>query len=240
VLVHPPGGLVGGDVLDIGVQVGAGAHALVTTPGAARFYRSNGQPARQRTQLRLAENARLEWLPLEAIAYADCDAHNDLTFSLAPGAQLLAWDVTALGLPAAGQPFEHGAGQGAFTQHIEWPGHFLERGTLRADDALLLDGPLGLAGRRCLASLFLASGTALMRAQREALLEGTQALLQSASPGAAEGLVAGVTAPNEHLLVLRVLAPVVEPAMAVCKAVWAHWRTQLWGLPASAPRIWAM
>ncbi len=49
VLVHPPGGLVGGDTLDITATVGPGAHGLVTTPGATRFYRSTGERALQRT-----------------------------------------------------------------------------------------------------------------------------------------------------------------------------------------------
>ncbi|MCB1988597.1 MAG: urease accessory protein UreD, partial [Burkholderiaceae bacterium] len=65
VLVHPPGGLVGGDTLEVHAQVAAGAHALITTPGATRFYRSEGATALQRTQLAVAEGARLEWLPLE-------------------------------------------------------------------------------------------------------------------------------------------------------------------------------
>ncbi|MFD2756363.1 urease accessory protein UreD [Comamonas terrae] len=232
VLVHPPGGLVGGDVLDIAVRVGEGAHALVTTPGATRFYKSNGEPALQRTRLSLAPGARLEWLPLEALAYNACEAVNHLELELAEGAQLLAWDVTALGLPLAGQPFE----QGCFTQHLEWPGRFLERGVIAAHDHLLLDGGLGLAGRRCLASLVFASGSPVARAQREALLEATHELLQAAP----SDVVAGVTAPNDHMLVLRALAPVVEPAMALCKSAWALWRSQLWGLRAAAPRIWAM
>ena len=232
VLVHPPGGLVGGDVLDISVQVGEGAHALLTTPGATRFYKSNGQQALQRTRLQLAAGARLEWLPLETIAYNACDAVNHLECQLEPGAQLLAWDVTALGLPLAGQPFT----QGGFIQHLEWPGYFLERGVIHAHDHLLLDGALGLAGRRCLSSVIFASGSPLPRVLREALLEGTHALLQ-AQPS---DVVGGVTAPNEHMLVLRALAPVVEPAMALCKSAWALWRHQLWGLRGGSPRIWSM
>jgi urease accessory protein len=231
VLVHPPGGLVGGDVLDIAVRVGEGAHALVTTPGATRFYKSNGEPALQRTRLSLAPGARLEWLPLEAIAYNACDAVNHLDFDLAEGAQLLAWDVTALGLPLAGQPFA----QGRFTQHLEWPGHFLERGVIAAHDHLLLDGDLGLAGRRCVASLIMASGSPIPRHRREALLESTHELLQA--PGDALG---GVTAPHENMLVLRCVSPVVEPVMMLWKTVWMHWRKELWGLQGSAPRIWSM
>jgi urease accessory protein len=232
VLVHPPGGLVGGDVLDIAVQVGEGAHALVTTPGATRFYRSNGPQARQRTRLALAAGARLEWLPLETIAYNACDAVNQVEIDLAEGAQLLAWDVTALGLPLAGQPFE----RGRFTQHLEWPGRFLEHGVIAAQDHLLLDGDLGLAGRRCVASLILASGSPIPRHQREALLESTHALLLAA-PG---DVVCGVTAPQEHMLVLRGVSPVVEPVMMLWKSLWMHWRSELWGLRGGAPRIWSM
>src|SRR3954465_4125751 len=54
VLVHPPGGLVGGDTIDIDVQAGEGTHAVITTPGAARFYRTEGESAVQRTRIRLA------------------------------------------------------------------------------------------------------------------------------------------------------------------------------------------
>ena len=232
VLVHPPGGLVGGDVLDIDVEVEAGAHALVTTPGATRFYKSNGKQALQRTKLKLLQGARLEWLPLEAIAYNACDAVNHLEFDLAEDAQLLTWDVTALGLPLAAQPFE----DGVFEQHIEWPGRFLERGVVNAQDDLLLNGDLGLAGHRCLASLIFVSGTPIARAQREALLEASHELLGTAP----EGVWSGVTSPNENMLVLRGVSPVVEPVMILWKKLWMLWRKELWGLEGTAPRIWSM
>ncbi|MGU3627260.1 urease accessory protein UreD [Comamonas testosteroni] len=232
VLVHPPGGLVGGDVLDIDVHVAEGAHALVTTPGATRFYKSNGKQAMQRTRLRLDPGARLEWLPLEAIAYNACDAVNHLEFELAEDAQLLTWDVTALGLPLAAQPYE----SGRFEQHIEWPGRFLERGVVNAQDELLLNGDLGLAGHRCLASLILACGSPIARHRREALLEGTQGLLEEAAPA----VLSGVTAPNENMLILRSASPVVEPVMMLWKTVWSFWRKELWGLQGGTPRIWSM
>ena len=97
VLVHPPGGLVGGDTLDIRITAGCGAHGLVTTPGATRFYRSSGEPALQQTHLRLEAVARMEWLPLETILYSGCRATNRLSFDLAPDAELIGWDITAFG-----------------------------------------------------------------------------------------------------------------------------------------------
>ena len=232
VLVHPPGGLVGGDVLEITVNVGPGAHGLVTTPGAARFYRSQGEVARQDTTIALAEDARLEWLPLETLCYDACEAENRLRFELAPGAGLIGWDVSAFGLPHAGLPFL----RGRLRQHIEMPGVWLERGTIAADDTLLLDGPLGLAGHRCMASIFLASGTALGRVERERALDAARAVIE------AHGLrdTAGATSPDGRLVVVRALAPVVEPAMDLLRAVRAAWRTECWGLAPTVPRIWSM
>ena len=67
VLVHPPGGIVGGDTLDLTITAATGSHGLVTTPGATRFYRSQGDVARHHTHIRLDAGARLEGLPQEAI-----------------------------------------------------------------------------------------------------------------------------------------------------------------------------
>jgi len=135
VLVHPPSGLVGGDTLDMQVTVGAGAHGLVTTPGATRFYRSDAGLATQQVHARVESGARLEWLPLEAIAYNGCDALNRAVFDLAPGAEMMTWDITALGLPAADLPFA----QGTFRQHLEIPAVWLDRRTLNAN-ARTIDG----------------------------------------------------------------------------------------------------
>jgi urease accessory protein len=230
VLVHPPGGLVGGDTLQVDVTARAGSHGLITTPGASRFYRSEGEPAVQDVRIRLDAGARLEWLPLEALYYSGCRAENRLRLALAPQAELLGWDVAALGLPQAQQPFV----RGSVLQHLELEGAWLERGRIAADDARLLDGPLGLAGHRCLASLFFAAGADLPRARREQLLEAARAVI-AGHPLAPS---AGATAPGPRMLVVRALAPLVEPALQLLKAVRRAWRPLLWQLPPDEPRGW--
>ena len=230
VLVHPPSGLVGGDTLDMQVTVGAGAHGLVTTPGATRFYRSDAGLATQQVHARVESGARLEWLPLEAIAYNGCDALNRAVFDLAPGAEMMTWDITALGLPAADLPFA----QGTFRQHLEIPAVWLERGTLYANDARLMDSPLGLAGQRCMATLVFAAGNAIAAERTERALACARDLLE-ASP---LRLTAGATSPHKQVIVLRVLAPVTEPAMQLLRQVWAAWRQEMWGLAGNVPRLW--
>lgn len=230
VLVHPPGGLVGGDTLDIQISVKENSHGLITTPGATRFYRSMDEPATQSVHARLEEGARLEWLPLEALAYDQCRAENRAIFELAPGAELMGWDVTALGLPAAKLPFE----RGSFSQHIEVPGVWREQGRMDATDLRLLNGPLGLAGHRCMATLFFVSGRPIERARRERALDEVRVIMDAH----ALRLTAGATAPNPQVLVVRVLSPLVEPAMDLLKTLRANWRTSLWGMEAIAPRVW--
>ncbi|MCH7343769.1 urease accessory protein UreD [Pelomonas sp. CA6] len=232
VMVHPPSGLVGGDVLDIQVALQPGAHALLTTPGATRFYRSEGPLACQRVEARLAPGSRLEWLPLEAIAYPGCQARNEARFHLAPGAELLSWDLTAFGLPGAGQAFD----AGCFTQHLEIPGLWLERGALDGGDALLKDGALGLAGHRCLGTLVFAAGGVLSPERRERALERVRERIE-ADPLRAS---AGATCAQDSVLVLRVLAPVVEPAQRLLRDCWALWRELLWDLKGQEPRLWSL
>ncbi len=231
VIVHPPGGLVGGDTLDLQFSAAAGSHGLVTTPGATRFYRSSGEKALQRTQLNLAAGARMEWLPLEAICYSGCLAENRLTMALEPGAELIGWDITAFGLPTAGLPFE----QGSFCQHIELPGVWLERAQIRANDHLLLNSPLGMAGQRCMASLFFVAGSKLERQRRQLALDKAREIMD-ASPLSAS---AGATSPDGQVVVVRVLAPLVEPAMLLLKQIWQVWRQHFWAQAPSTPRIWS-
>jgi urease accessory protein len=231
VLVHPPSGIVGGDTLQINTHVQAGAHAFITTPGAARFYRSDGEPAVQRASLRLDRGARLEWLPLEALAYSGCIAQNHVVAELASGAEMIGWDVTALGLPAASQPFMNGS----FLQHVEVKGQWLERGLIDAHDERLMNGPLGLAGKRCIATLFFACGETIPEPRREVALAIANEVLVACG-----GVVSAATSPGPRILVVRALADVVEPAMQLLKAVHAAWRPALWNLPAAASRVWAL
>lgn len=232
VLVHPPSGLVGGDTLDMRITVGQGAHGLVTTPGATRFYRSEAGLVTQQVHARVESGARLEWLPLEAIAYNGCDGLNRAVFDLAPGAEMMTWDITALGLPAADMPFV----QGTFRQHLEIPGVWLERGTLSATDTRLMNSPLGLAGQRCMATLVFAAGSAMADERIERALACARELLEASELR----LTAGATSPHQQVIVLRVLSPVTEHAMRLLRQVWATWRYEMWGLPGAVPRLWNM
>ncbi len=233
VLVHPPSGLVGGDVLDITVTLASQAHGLITTPGATRFYRSDKDLlATQKVHATLGEHTRLEWLPLETIAYNGCHGLNHAVFDLAPTAELMAWDITALGLPNADLPFERGQLQ----QHLEISGVWLERGLIDAQDERLLNGPLGLAGARCMATLVFACGADLPRERRDLAL----ALARDITEKAPAGLHAGATSPHPRVIVLRTLSPLVEPAQTLLRSVWAAWRKGLWAMGDQPPRIWAM
>jgi len=232
VLVHPPGGLVGGDTLDITVQAASGTHGLVTTPGATRFYRSDGPLALQTTRIAMQPDSRLEWLPLEALCYSDCVAENRLVMELQPGAEMLGWDMTAFGLPSANLPFV----KGRLQQHIEVPGIWLERGRVDAADVRLMDGPTGLQGARCMASLFFVTGSALDRPRKQRALDIAREHIANSALIA----TAGATSPNPQVVVVRCLAPLVEPAMQLLRSVRNAWRRELWQLPDCNPRIWAM
>ncbi len=261
VLVHPPGGVAGGDSLLLQADLAEGTHAVITTPGATRFYRSGGRPSLQQARLRLADDARAEWLPLENLAFSGCEAENRTEVELAPGAEMMGWDLLALGLPASGASFD----SGCFTQHLSLnlsaakdapstatltpapvlaPGPsqrenlprplWLERGRVDAQDHRLLNSPLGWGGRRVLGTAWWAAGQPLGTQRRQALLDAARDCPEGAG---LEGWT-GVTSPLPHVVVARVLAERVEPAMQWLSAVRANWRRTGWGLDAHPPRIW--
>jgi urease accessory protein len=103
-----------------------------------------------------------------------------------------------------------------------------------ATDRRLLDSPLGWAGHRVLATLWFVAGEALPEVRRDRLLDAARDVID----GDALRHLAGATAPQERVLLLRVLAPRVEPALALLARVRAAWRRAAWGLDAAPPRIW--
>ncbi len=237
-LLHPPSGLVGGDTLNLTLEVGEGAHALLTTPGASRFYRSTGALAEQRVVARVAAGAKLEWLPQENIVGSGALALNAQRFELAEDAQMMGWDLLALGLAESGAPFV----AGRYTQHLELPGLWLEHGVVDAADTLLLSSPLGLAGQHALATLWWAGGSPISDATAAVLVDAARAVMATQAQHEAMQIAqvsAGVTRVSPHVVVLRALGRQVEPLRRLLNAVRRQWRVALWNLDAPDPRVWS-
>lgn len=224
-LVHPPGGIAGGDALAIDAQVGPGAQALITTPGATKWYKANGRTALQQVTLQIAGG--LEWLPQEAIVFDAADVRSAIDIDLADDdAATLGWDIVALGRAAAGESFEHGR----FTQTIRLRDggrlQWVERSRIDGGDALLAS-PIGLAGRHVFGCLWAAGPR-----WTDAALEALRAQLPAQS--------AAITRVAPRLLLARVLAHATPVARQALTAVWQVLRPQVFaGRAAQLPRIWA-
>jgi urease accessory protein len=226
VLLHPPGGVVGGDRLRLEAAVGAGAHALLTTPAATKLYRSAGPAAELSVTLRVEEGGTLEWLPQETIAFAGARARQVTRVELAPGARFLGWEVLCLGRPAAGEAFDSGEVCQSFDVGRDGRPLLVERGRF-AGGSELLGARWGLGGWPVLATLLaVRPGDGLDAVWREAVVE----------PPAA-GLAA-ITVVN-GVLVGRCLAPHAQVARRWLLAAWQALRPALAGAPACPPRIWS-
>jgi urease accessory protein len=222
-LLHPPGGVVGGDRLEIAVSVESGAHALLTTPGATKLYRSTGAEACQTQQLRVAVDGILEWLPHENILFAGTHARLSTQVDLDPGARFIGWEVQALGRPANGERLTTGTAD--LSLAIRRAGRPLLLDRLRIDAGAGLDGPAGLRG-------FAVTGTLVATgADREDLATVRERTAIDSR------ILWGATLLDD-LLVVRCLAPFTEPARRLFAAIWGILRPRLLSLPACPPRIW--
>ncbi len=108
VLVHTAGGMVGGDRLEVDLQLDAGARALLTTAAASKIYRSNGPEVQQQIQARVGPGACLEWFPQETIVFNQARYRQSQRIELAPGGQWMGWDINRLGRTAHGESLVSG------------------------------------------------------------------------------------------------------------------------------------
>jgi len=252
VIVHPPGGIVGGDRLGIDVEVGAGAAVRLTTPGATKWYRSAAAEAEQDTLLRVRSGGRLAWMPQEQIVFSGARARSALRIEAEAGATFIAWDVTVLGRQHGDEPFVSGswrsrlavglAGRVVLDERGAVAGEVGGGGSAAGETAGLMGAAVGWAGAEVLATVVAAGpgplaanggpGVGVARSQTMAA-----ALEAARGVGCRDGHV-GVTVLEETLLVGRLLGRRSADAFAWVAAVAAAVLPRLGWEMATTPRIW--
>jgi urease accessory protein len=105
VTLNISGGVAGGDRLDSAFTVSTGARATITAQAAERFYRTlpGSAAAHVRTQITVAEDAALEWLPQETLLFDRCAVDRRLDVELADGAWFLGVESLVFGRAAMGE-----------------------------------------------------------------------------------------------------------------------------------------
>lgn len=237
-LLHPPGGVVGGDELEIRVDSATGAHALITTPAAGKFYRSAGATAVQSQHFRVGDDAALEWLPALNILHSGARVQMRSRFEVAPGSRLLAWDLLGLGRPGSGDRFQHGSCDLALDVVTGQQTLLAERLRLQGGSPML-QAPWGLQGKGYLATLVAWPATPAMLAELRALAQppGTDPLMGCTLLPAGAGSQAN--ARDVGLLVCRWLAQSGEDLWEAMIRAWFLLRPEVMGRPACPPRIWS-
>lgn len=224
-LLHPPGGIVAGDQLTVRVNVAPGARALVTTPAATKFYRSEGRVAEQTQLLGVREGASLEWMPQETIVFGSAQVRTKTRVELEPGAVFCGWDVVCLGRAASGDHFGSGRLQQAFEI---WQGErplWIERSEIDANEPVR-HAAWGLGGQRVF-------GTFVCTAQNAAAVAAARAAVDTDD---ARELFA--VSQMRAAIVCRYLGSSTERARQVFGQAWAALRPLVLGRPACPPRIW--
>lgn len=220
-LLHPPGGVVAGDRLNLNISAAAQSAALVTTPAAGKFYRSAGEQARQSVHLSVATAACLEWLPQETIIYDGAQVVNDTCLELAHGARFIGWDMLILGRPAANEGFSYG--------EVDLSWRILRANQLLYCERLRLDAQAfnarwGLNGLAACGTLFAYPATI----HHLELVRGV----------IAESAGRGVTL-IEDLLICRALDARVDRLREFMQQVWVAIRQDIVQRECCIPRIWA-
>jgi urease accessory protein len=226
IIVHPPGGIAGGDALTLEVCLREGSAALLTTPGAGKWYGSTGPKASLAQRFDIGRGAVLEWLPQPAIVFDAARAETKTEVRLHEEALYMGWEMTCMGRTASRERFN----SGELRQRTEiWQqGRRLwcEFARLAGDDPML-ESNAGLAGCTVSATL-IAAGRNIE----------SELLVRCRSVAAEAGELSGITV-MPRVLLARYLGRSSEAAMHYFIALWTLLRPALAGRSAVPPRIWA-
>lgn len=224
IVAHPSGGVAGGEELELSVRAGPGAHALLTTPGAAKWYRTASPWARQRISLDAGESAVLEWLPQETIVFESAAVELEVDIRLAGDARFIGWEILRLGRAGSGERFARGGLRTRTSVRRDGRLAWLERARL-AGGSDLLDSPLGLAGEPVF-------GTMLAAAPQ--IDAGLVAACRGPHPAAGSATITCLPG----VLVARYLGASSDAARDYFARLWAIVRPALAGRDAITPHVW--
>lgn len=227
-LLHPPGGVAGGDHLDMRFHLAPGTRALLTTPGATKFYRSLHAQSGQHCTIDVGADAVCEYLPQEAIVFDGANSDISTSVTLGEGATYVGWDFICLGRPAASERFD----AGAISQRLEIKRNgkpvWFERLSMPGGSPLR-EASYAFAGNPVF-------GTMVYTANADA--DDDVADRVRSAVGVDSGRVFSVSQ-LEHVVVCRYLGPQAAEGKALFARAWDALREVRQGKPASAPRIWA-
>ena len=223
-LLHPPGGVVGGDHLDLQISLGQHAHALLTTPGATKFYQSAGDFAHYEQRFAVDPAATLEFLPHENIYFPGARVQMLSSIDLQSDSVTMFWEKHCFGRPVINESFDSGQVISRLEVSIDKTLALTETQRIDADEI----------GRRSGLRGFPVMGTFLMHGPG---VDGDlQRQLVDLSPRQGYG---AITRPLESLLVLRYLGESTADMNRYFVNAWLQARPLLTGKPAVQPRIWA-
>lgn len=226
VLVHPPGGVAGGDQLKLNIEVSEQASALITTPGAGKWYKANHHQARQDLQFKVGKGASLEWLPQENILFDGADVNWQANVELDERAMFAGWDIVCLGRQAQKEVWQKGGLQQRLQVRRQGQLQWLEQTKLTPDHPLM-QSLIGLQGNKVMGTFIVVAGQV-----PEAVLEQCRAVKAMETSA-----ITGVSA-LPAVFVARYVGEVSQAAKQYFEALWQVLRPWYLSRPAIRPRIW--
>ena len=236
-LLHPPGGVVSGDVLQVQLDLQPHSKVLCTSPGAARFYAARadnaGEPREQSLQqhFRVAKAASLEWLPMETLIYSAAEARVATVVTLDNEASFCGWEFTVLGLPASKQPFLSGSAIQKLSVYRDGKPLFIDRMTLDATSPVLR-AAAGMAGKTVFGCFTLVPPLS-KQSELGAWAEAVRGLIDELPDGHLLAL-----SQQPELLLLRYLGDSANQGRELFAQCWSVVRPLMMAREACPPRIW--
>ncbi|MCW7552922.1 urease accessory protein UreD [Endozoicomonas gorgoniicola] len=232
-LLHPPGGLVGGDQLSIDLVLRDGAHVLMTTPSAGKIYNNiSGIPQGQHVSLTIDDGTILEYLPQENIVFDGADGQLITTIDISGDGLFLGWEITCLGRFESEQFFERGQLMQSLMLRRDGRPLFSDRLQFSASSPLQ-ESRVGFNNYHVFGTFLInrnvMSDTNELGEKIIAWQEGINSRYQQ--------LTVAVTQ-KPDAFIARILGNKAEQVRNCFEHLWQQLRTDVVGREACAPRIW--